>query len=128
MKKSYTILVAEDEEYNFTLVKYIFQKEGHKVLWAKNGIEAVNFIHDKNNADIDLVIMDIKMPIMNGYESTRKIKEIRSDIPVLAVTAYAFAEDRKLSMDAGCDELITKPINRENLLNTAYKLIEAHED
>jgi CheY-like chemotaxis protein len=128
MKKSYTILIAEDEENNFSLVKYIFEKEGHKVLWAKNGAEAVNFIMDSDKGDIDLVIMDIKMPIMNGYEATIKIKEVRNDIPVLALTAYAFAEDRRLSMEAGCNDFITKPVKRAKLLETSYKLIQENED
>ena len=128
MKKSYTILIAEDEEYCFLLVKYIFENEGHKVLWAKNGVEAVNLIMDSDQGDIDLVLMDIKMPIMNGYEATMKIKEARSNIPVLALTAYAFAEDKRLSMEAGCNDFLTKPVNRAKLLETVYKLIRENED
>lgn len=122
MNKVYNILVAEDEEYNFALVKYIFQKEGHNVLWAKNGEEAVKLVF--TDIEIDLVLMDIKMPVMDGFEAARVIKEARSEIPIIAVTAYAFAEDRQLCLDAGCDEFITKPINRIELLNISYKLLE----
>jgi CheY-like chemotaxis protein len=124
MNRIYTILVAEDEEYNFILVKYIFQKEGHKVLRAKNGEEAVSIVLDKDNNDIDLVLMDIKMPVMNGFEATRKIKQVKGDLPVIAVTAYAFSDDRDHCLKAGCDEFITKPIKRSELLDIAYKLIE----
>ena len=123
MEKEYTILIAEDEKYNFTLVKYIFQKEGHKVLWAINGEEAVNLV--LNEEKIDLVLMDIKMPVMNGYEATRKIKEIRSDLPVMAVTAYVFSDDMHRCMEAGCDDFISKPIERVMLLDKSYKLLEA---
>ncbi len=122
MNKVYNILVAEDEEYNFALVKYIFQKEGHNVLWAKNGEEAVKLA--LTDIEIDLVLMDIKMPVMDGFEAARLIKEARSELPIMAVTAYAFAEDRQLCLDAGCDEFITKPIDRKELLNLSYKLLQ----
>lgn len=122
MKKVYTILVAEDEEYNFTLIKYIFQKEGHNVLWARNGEEAVDLVIKQS--EIDLVLMDIKMPVMNGLDATRRIKQLKSELPVLAVTAYAMEEDRELCLDAGCDEFITKPLGRDNLLNLSYKLLK----
>lgn len=125
MNKVYNILVAEDEEYNFTLVKYIFQKEGHNVLWARNGEEAVKLV--LTDSEIDLVLMDIKMPVMDGFEAARLIKEARREIPIMAVTAYAFSEDRKLCLEAGCDEFITKPIDRKELLSLSYKLLEINE-
>lgn len=128
MKKSYTILVAEDEVNNYTLLEYIFRKEGHEVIWARNGEEAVDIVLNKESTNIDLVLMDIKMPVMNGYEATRKIKEASLDIPVMAVTANVFADDRDKCMEAGCDEYISKPIKRANLLSIAYKLIEENED
>ncbi|MCD4769636.1 MAG: response regulator [Bacteroidales bacterium] len=116
------IIVAEDEEYNFALIRIIFEKEGMNILWAKNGEEAIDIFI--NNDTIDLVLMDIKMPIMNGLDATRAIKKINSDIPVIALTAYALPEDRDLCMEAGCDEFVTKPINRANLLETAYKWLD----
>ena len=118
-KKNYTILVAEDEEYNFTLLKYIFEKEGAIVIRANNGKEAVEIFSENDN--IDLVLMDIKMPVMNGIEATKAIKEINTNMPVLAVTAYALSKDRERCFQAGCDEFITKPINREKLLMLTNK-------
>ena len=122
MDKIFKILVAEDEEYNFTLVKYILQKEGMEVLWAKNGEEALEFVKNKEHK-IDLIMMDIKMPIMNGIDATKSIKKINSKIPIIAVTAYAMEEDREICLNAGCDEFITKPINKQHLLNITYRLI-----
>ena len=122
MSKKPNIIVAEDEEYNFALIKIIFEKEGMNILWAKNGEEAIDIFI--NNDTIDLVLMDIKMPIMNGLDATRAIKKINSDVPVIAITAYALPEDRVICLDAGCDEFITKPINRKNLLETAYKWLD----
>ena len=122
MSKKPNIIVAEDEEYNFALIKIIFEKEGMNILWAKNGEEAIDIFI--NNDTIDLVLMDIKMPIMNGLDATRAIKKINSDVPVIAITAYALPEDRVTCLDAGCDEFITKPINRKNLLETAYKWLD----
>lgn len=116
-----TILVAEDEEYNFTLLKLIFEKEGQEIIWAKNGEEAVNLF--RSNSNVNLVLMDIKMPVLNGLEATRIIKEIRKDIPVIAITAYAMSEDRDMCLSAGCNEFITKPIDRSNLLSIARKWI-----
>ncbi|MEZ5000156.1 MAG: response regulator, partial [Bacteroidales bacterium] len=86
------ILVAEDEEYNFTLLKLIFEREGQQILWAKNGAEAVKIFEEYS--DIDLVLMDIKMPVMNGLDASRIIKGIRKQVPIIAVTAYAMSEDR----------------------------------
>ena len=120
MKKAiHTILIAEDEEFNFTLLKYIFERSGAIILWATNGQEAVELF--KENTNIDIVLMDIKMPVMNGLEATKHIKKINNKIPVLAVTAYALAEDRARCLSAGCDEFITKPIIRQDLLDITYK-------
>lgn len=86
-----------------------------KSLSAYNGIDALDLFN--SHPDIDLVLMDIKMPGMSGYEVTRKMKAIRPNIPVIAQTAYALEGDRELSLEAGCDEYIKKPIKKENLYN-----------
>lgn len=122
MLNNYTILVAEDEEYNYILVKYILQKEGMDVLWARNGEEAVRLFRD--NSNIDLVMMDIKMPVMNGLDATKEIKKIKPEIPIIAVTAYALSEDREICLSSGCDEFITKPINRNQLEILTNKLLK----
>ena len=107
--KDKVILVAEDVSTNFLLVKKSLKKTEVALLWSKNGQEAVE--ECKNNPSIDLVLMDIRMPVMNGLEATRKIKEMRPDLPIIAQTAYAMDGDREKSLDAGCDDYISKPIN-----------------
>jgi len=109
------ILVAEDETSNFELVKAALLKTNVQILRAKNGIEAVSIC--KENDDINLVLMDIRMPEMNGYEATRKIKAFRSDLPVISLTAYAMADDKDKSLQAGCDDYISKPIKPRELIN-----------
>jgi PAS domain S-box-containing protein len=106
--KNKTILVAEDEQSNFELVKATLFPTNAQVIRAYNGKEAV--ITCRKNDKIDLVLMDIRMPEMNGYEATRLIKEFRPKLPIISLTAYAMPDDRKKSMDAGCDDYITKPI------------------
>ena len=121
MENKYTILVAEDEDYNFKLLKYILEKEGINVLWAKNGLEAVEMF--KENKNIDLVMMDIKMPVMTGIEAIVEIKQINNSIPSIAVTAYAMDKDKTKCLDAGFDAYVTKPVNRVELMYLTYKLL-----
>ena len=121
MENKYTILVAEDEDYNFKLLKYILEKEGINVLWAKNGLEAVEMF--KENKNIDLVMMDIKMPVMTGIEAIVEIKQINNSIPAIAVTAYAMDKDKTKCLDAGFDAYVTKPVNRVELMYLTYKLL-----
>jgi len=89
------------------------------LLHAWDGSEAVEVV--KSHPNISLVLMDIKMPIMDGYEATRQIKQIRPELPVIAQTAYALSQERKQALEAGCDNYITKPIDKElfmKLLNS----------
>lgn len=116
------ILVAEDEESNYTLVKVILGKEGCEILHAKNGQEAIELC--KANPEINLVLMDIKMPVMNGLEATRQIKEFRPGLPIVAVTAYLRSGDEQLIRDAGCDGFCRKPFTRACLLETLGKYLE----
>ena len=115
------ILVVEDEVYNFTLLKYIFEKEGQEIIWARNGEEAVALF--KENKKFDLILMDIKMPIMDGFEATRRIRNTGSTIPIIAVTAYAMQDDIDKCLAVGCDEVITKPLQREDMLALIRKWI-----
>ena len=107
------ILIAEDVESNFFLLQTILKKTGVLLKWAKNGKEAIEMCRD--NADIDLVLMDIQMPVINGYDSTREIKKIRPSLPVIAQTAYAMSGEKEKSIDAGCDDYITKPLKKKDL-------------
>ena len=113
--KEKTILVAEDETSNYELVKATLLKTNVKLLWAKNGKEAVAIC--KNNNAIDLILMDIRMPEMNGYEATENIKEFRPALPVISLTAYAMADDKEKSIEAGCDDYISKPIKPQDLID-----------
>ena len=89
------------------------------ILHAKNGEEAVEI--SKNNADIDLILMDLKMPIMDGFEATKQIKKIRPNIPVVAQTAFVSAEDKEKVFSLGFDDFLSKPISKEALIAVINK-------
>ena len=116
MKK---ILVAEDNDSNFILMTYILKKY-YQYERARNGQEAVEMV-DKENFDI--VLMDIKMPIMDGLEATRAIKEKHPDLPIIALTANAFDSDRQLAVDAGCNDFLSKPVSSDQCLKTIRKFL-----
>ncbi len=115
------ILVAEDEQYNFELVRIIFNREGFEVLRATNGQEAIDLVESDN--DIGLIMMDIKMPGMNGVDATIEIKRQHPDLPIVAVTAFATQEDRNVCINSGCDDFMSKPIDRIHLVNIVRKLM-----
>jgi CheY-like chemotaxis protein len=108
-----TILVAEDDEYNFIYINVLLKHDLIKIIRAKNGVEAVEFC--QTHPEIELILMDLKMPEMDGFEATRQIKLLRSNLPVIAVTAYSGTEDQQRALEAGCDDLITKPLKKEFL-------------
>lgn len=108
-----TILIAEDEEVNYLFFQEFLTNLDYKVLHAKNGAEAVEYC--RNNKEIRLVLMDMKMPILSGYDATKQIKAFRSSLPIVAQTAYALANDRKKVLEAGCDDYIAKPIHIREL-------------
>lgn len=117
-KSKFTILVVEDEEVNYFFIEILLiekLKLNCDIIHAINGKEAVEIC--KNNAKIDIVLMDINMPIMNGHEATTKIKEFLPNLPIIAQTAYSTVEDKEKAKIAGCDDFITKPIDK-NLFNT----------
>lgn len=115
-----TILVAEDEDSNYELVKIVLQKR-YRLLRAHNGIEAVNLNEDEHP---DLILMDIRMPEMNGLDATRIIKEINNETPVVALSAYAFEENIREAKMAGCDEFMAKPFRVENLVEMVKKYLD----
>lgn len=114
------ILVAEDEDNNYELVKVVLAKR-YRLLRAHNGIEAVTICEDEHP---ELVLMDIRMPDMNGLDATRIIKEVNHDIPVIALSAYAFDENIREAREAGCDEFMAKPFRVEDLLDTIQKYLK----
>lgn len=114
------ILVAEDEDNNYELVKVVLSKR-YRLLRAHNGIEAVTLCEDEHP---DLILMDIRMPEMNGLDATRIIKEINQSTPVIALSAYAFDENIREAKMAGCDEFMAKPFRVENLIEMVKKYLD----
>ncbi len=123
--KGKTILVAEDEDLNFRLLQEILIPHGVDVVLAIDGKEAVEAV--RSNKIIDLVLMDIKMPVLDGYEATKIIKGFNDKIPIIAETAYALSTDRAKAIAAGCDDYIAKPIMPDVLLNLLAKHFESSE-
>jgi PAS domain S-box-containing protein len=119
--KGKTILIAEDENSNFELLKASIGRTQIKIIRAMNGEEAVN--HVKKNDSINLVLMDIRMPKLNGYDATRQIKILKPHLPVISITAYAMSEDETKSLEAGCDMYISKPIRPANLLTLLNEFV-----
>ena len=117
------ILVAEDEDSNYELVRIVLTKR-YRLLRAHNGIEAVTLCEDEHP---DRILMDIRMPDMNGLDATRIIKEVNHDIPIIALSAYAFDENIREAKAAGCDEFLAKPFRVEDLLDTVGKFIQDSE-
>jgi len=114
MKK---ILVAEDNDSNFILMSYILKKY-YQYDRAKNGKEAVEKVEQ---GGFDLVLMDIKMPVMDGLEATKQIKASHPDLPVIALTANAFDSDRALALEAGCNDFLSKPVSGEACISAIKK-------
>jgi PAS domain S-box-containing protein len=119
LKVRKTILVAEDEENNFELARVILSIQDVALLHAWNGQEAVDLCRD--HPEIDLVLMDIKMPGMNGYDATRIIREIRPALPVIAMTAYALPGDREKALQAGCNDYLAKPVSLKEFMTMVKK-------
>lgn len=123
--ENYTILVAEDEQVNYLYIEAIFEEKkdiNFTLIHAKNGKESVDIC--LNNKNIDLVLMDIKMPLMSGHEASEKIKSVFPNLPIIAQTAYSTESDRKLALKHGCDDYISKPLNKELLFNLIDKYLK----
>ncbi len=118
--KKLKILIVEDDEISHSLLSKTIRKISKEVLHSINGVDAVEIC--RNNPDIDLILMDIRMPGMDGNEATIKIRQFNKDVIIIAQTAYAFPGDREKSIDAGCNDYISKPINKTLL----FGLIKKH--
>ncbi len=114
-----TILVAEDDETNFLYIKEIFKGTDAEILHAANGKEAVDLC--QSNKKINMVLIDIKMPVMNGYEAIKEIRQLRPEIPIIAQTAYALSNDMVRAFNAGSNDYISKPFTKEELLKIIAK-------
>lgn len=117
-----TILVVDDDDSSYEYLKVILNGFGiYNMVWAKNGKEA--FSCCTGDSTIDLVLMDINMPVMNGFIATKEIKKIKPNLPIIAQTAYAIAGDREKFIDAGCDDYISKPIKKDELIEVINKFL-----
>lgn len=117
------ILIVDDVKDNFLFLKGVLLETKALILWAKNGMEAVTMC--KNNRDIDMVLMDIRMPLLNGFEATKSIKSFRPDLPIIAQTAFSSPEDEELCYKAGCDDYIVKPIHNDRIITMIDQYLEA---
>lgn len=117
--KSLNILLAEDDETSGLLIKIMFEKTNCKILQATNGLEAVELC--RNNPNIDLVLMDIRMPKMDGYEATRQIRSFNKEVIIFAQTAHALSSEINKSIEAGCNEHLSKPIIKHELFSIINK-------
>jgi PAS domain S-box-containing protein len=118
--KSLKILIVEDDEISYSLLTRMFQNISKEVLHAITGVQAVEAC--RNNPDLDLVLMDIRMPKMDGNEATRQIRQFNTDVIIIAQTAYAFSGDKEKATEAGCNDYISKPID----MTLLYELIKKH--
>jgi len=117
-----SILVAEDEDINFIYIEELLKKFELKIHRAKNGLEAVN-LYNQYKESIEIILMDIKMPVMGGYEAVNKIKEINSSIPIIAQTAFALSGEKENILKSGFDGYIAKPIKPNILIEMMEKFI-----
>jgi CheY-like chemotaxis protein len=108
-----TILIAEDEDSNYRYLEMVLNKTKASLIWAKDGLEAIELC---KKHEPDLILMDIKMPNMDGLEATREIKNTHPEIPIIAQTAFAMENDERMSLEAGCNSYLSKPIKANALL------------
>ncbi|MEI6091725.1 MAG: PAS domain S-box protein [bacterium] len=119
IKKKLKVLIVEDDETSRTFISMLINKISNTTLFARTGKEAVEICH--KNSDIDLILMDIKMPDMNGYDATRLIRQFNKNVVIIAQTAFGLSGDRGKALEAGCNEYISKPINKDKLLELIYR-------
>ena len=126
--KDLNILLVEDNELNMEIAEFLLQNEGAQVTKAWNGQEAVEIFEKSRSGEFDVILMDIMMPVMNGYEAAKMIRSLdRKDakvVPIIAMTANAFTEDRLKAKEAGMDEHIAKPVDVKLLVKVISRLVE----
>ena len=118
------MLVVEDDESSEIYISQIVDVLSKEILIARNGAEAIEIC--LKNPDIDLVLMDVKMPLMNGEQATRIIRQFNNDVIIIAQTAFALIGDKEKLIEAGCNDYITKPINKDELTGMIKKHLKFH--
>ncbi len=116
-----TILIVEDVESNYQFLAATLRRSGANLIWVKQGEEAIDLV--ENGQKIDLVLMDVQLAGIDGYEVTRQIKNMRADLPVIAQTAFAMVGEKLKSQQAGCDDYLAKPIRPSLLIQTISKYL-----
>ena len=123
-----TILLVEDNDLNIEIANELLCSSGFNVICATNGQEALNTVINSKTGDIDLILMDIQMPIMNGYETTKNIRKLddayKANIPIIAMTANVFSDDRDAAFEVGMNGFISKPIDINEVLTTIDKFLK----
>lgn len=114
------ILVVEDVDTNKIFFDAALRCTHAKIIWARDGREAVNMFRDNK---VDLVLMDLQIPIMDGYAATKEIKKLRPEVPVVAQTAHVMSGEREKCIEAGCDDYLAKPIRLQILIDTLSKFL-----
>ena len=117
--KNLKILIAEDDETSEMLIAIDVERFGKEILKARTGFDTVEVC--RNNPDTDLILMDIQMPVMNGYEATRQIRQFNDKVVIIAQTAFGLSGDREKAIESGCNDYISKPINKDELLSLIQK-------
>ena len=120
--KGRSILIVDDVEDNRSLFGFYLKSTKAKLLYANNGKEAVNMC--KTDSTIDLVLMDLQMPVLNGIDATREIRKFNQQMPIIAVTAYSFPGEKQCCLDAGCNDFISKPIDSDVLIEMIKMFLE----
>ncbi len=116
------IIVAEDENVNFDFLKEILELTKVEIIRAYNGQDTINLLN--NHPDVSLILLDMKMPVMNGYDAVKILKEINPKIPIIAQTAFAFSDEKQKALEAGCDDYLAKPISKVAL----FSKLREHSD
>jgi len=118
------VLVVEDEDTNYLYFKQLLKKENVRITWVKNGYDAVNKVKEDK---FDLILMDLKMPLLSGFEATKMIKEANPNLPIIAQTAYSHQDEKQAALDAGCDAFISKPIEQNELFSIIVEVMNKNE-
>ncbi len=118
--KSKTILVVEDVDTNKIFFDAALRRTSARILWAKDGKEAIDIFKEN---EVDLILMDLQLPVMDGYTATKEIKKINSEVPIIAQTAHVMSGEREKCLDAGCDDYLAKPIRLQVLIDTLSKYL-----
>jgi CheY-like chemotaxis protein len=114
-------LVAEDDDSNYKYLEIVLRKAAFKVIRARNGFETVEMC--RSHPTISILLTDLKMPGMDGFESTRQIRKFMPRLPIIALSGYVSSEDEKAALSAGCNGYIVKPVSKAKLLETINKVL-----